>query len=294
MRTGGYIPSWPLNQNIYPGDFFQIRNGEMIPLGNIFRKGIVDPADCPLEYRIGLNPASWNFSDGVSKPYSGRGTGTSPIEGHFEYSKQVLAFERSGSFFFKAHQPELVRMSKWNDFIQRQLIIKMTQAIYSFRELYLVTECVSAADWTLAIAGSGKAELEIATDSENFGLVDIFGHQSSRTIQSKDIEYYHRETRKKPSFFAAKKLVVQDEKMGVFTNELIRQRQDLNNWASNFFEEEFYYDPVYSSPVPGNAQASVIDMLSANELNPNTALLYFKWADASLDDIEKFFVTYGK
>ena len=34
-------------------------------------------------------------------------------------------------------------------------------------------------------------------------------------------------------------------------------------------------------------------MLQANELNPNTALLYFKWADANLDDIEKLFLVYG-
>jgi hypothetical protein len=42
-----------------------------------------------------------------------------------------------------------------------------------------------------------------------------------------------------------------------------------------------------------NAQACFLDMLQSNELNPNTALSYFKWADANLDDIEKLFGSYG-
>ena len=41
MNTHGFIPTKPLNQNVYPGDFFQIINGEFIVLGNIFRKKVV-------------------------------------------------------------------------------------------------------------------------------------------------------------------------------------------------------------------------------------------------------------
>jgi hypothetical protein len=42
-----------------------------------------------------------------------------------------------------------------------------------------------------------------------------------------------------------------------------------------------------------NAQGFYLDMLQCNELNPNTALLYFKWVDANLDDVEKLFGAYG-
>lgn len=290
--TNGFIPTKPLNQNIYPGDFFQIKNGEMIVLGNIFRNGIVDPEDCSLGYGIKLNPAAWNFKDGVKKPYAGRGSGHGPVEGEFEYSKQVLSFADKGSFFFRGNDPESVKILNWNN-LQQQLIIKLTQTYYSFRDLYIATECATASDWTLVISGAERAELEIATDSENFGLVDIFGHSSAKTIQSKDIEFYHRETKRKPVFFRAKKLVVQEEKMSVFISELINQRENQNEWARGFYDYDFFYDPVYPSQIPGTPQASVIDMLQANELNQNTALLYFKWADANLDDIEKLFLTYG-
>ncbi|HET6992936.1 MAG TPA: hypothetical protein VFJ43_16510, partial [Bacteroidia bacterium] len=63
MRTGGFIPTKPLNQNVYPGDFFQIINGEMIALGNIFLKGVVDNDNVEIGYGTKLNPANWNFSD---------------------------------------------------------------------------------------------------------------------------------------------------------------------------------------------------------------------------------------
>lgn len=293
MRTGGYIPTAPLNQLIFPGDFFQIRNGEMIVMGNIFRSGLIAPDDCTIEYAIRQNPVNWNFSDGMTKPYSGRGTaGNSLSAGEFEFSKQVLAFDTRGSFFFKSTDPESVRIANWNDF-QQQLIIKFTQTVYTFRELYVATECATTADWTLAVSGAEKAELEIATDEENFGLVDIFGHHSAKTIQSKDIEYYHRQNGRKPSFFKAKKLAVQDEKMQVFINELISGQLSRNEWAGSFFNYDFYYDASYTPNITSNAQAGTIDMLQANQLNPNTALQYFKWVDASLDDVEKFFQVYG-
>jgi hypothetical protein len=292
MRTGGFIPSKPLNQNIYPGDFFQIRNGEMVILGNIFRNKIIDPEDCRFGYRNKLNPAGWSFGDGVTKPYSGRGSGHGSIVGEFEFSKQILAFADYGSFFFKGNDPESVKIINWGE-LQQQLIIKLTQTYYSFREIYVVTESASASDWTLAIASSGNAELEIATDSENFGLVDIFGHHSAKTIQSKNIEFYHREPNRRPGFFKARKLVVQDEKLEVFVSELISQRQGQDEWAGSFYDYDFHYDSVFTSQIPACAQASILDMLRANELNPNTALLFFRWADMNLDDVEKLFLDYG-
>jgi hypothetical protein len=292
-RTNGFIPTQPLNQHMYPGDFFQIRNGEIIVLGNIFRSNIINVEDVVFESGIKLNNAGWKFHDGVSKPYSGRDTGHNPLEGDFEFSKQVLAFNGFGSFLFKGEAPESVKIANWSD-IQQQLIIKMTQTLHSFRELYVVTESAVTSEWTLAVANSKKAELEVATESENFGLVDIFGDSNAKTIQARDIEYYHREERRKPNFFKAKKLVVQHEKLEIFINDLIRDRTRISSWINNFFEFDFHNNELgFSTPITTNAQASILDMLRANELNPNTALQYFVWNNASLDDIEKLFTVYG-
>ncbi|WP_445455551.1 hypothetical protein [Flavobacterium sp. HNIBRBA15423] len=287
-----YIPSKPLNKTLFPGDFFHIINGEMILLGNIFSSQIVDTKNVDFEHAIKLNTDSWKFSEGVTKPYSGRGTGNNAIDGIFEFSKQILAFESSGSFFFTSNEPEAVKIKNWSE-LQNELIIKLTQTYFSFRELYLITETASTSDWTLAISGSKNGELEIAIDTENFGLVDIFGHSSSKTIQSKDIEYYNRQPERKPSFFKAKKLVEQNETVQVFIDELIYQRTLLNKWGKDFYKYNLNTNHEHEAAILSNAQISILDLLPSNQLNPNTALLYFKWADASLDDIEKLFVNYG-
>ncbi|MCA6362913.1 MAG: hypothetical protein IM638_07730 [Bacteroidetes bacterium] len=289
QRTGGFVPSGVLGVTVFPGDFFQLRNGEFILLGNIFKAGLVLREDVDFGYAIGQNPVMWNFSEGVSKSYSGRGSGHHPVDGNFQFSRQIISFADAGSYLFKSGLPESVKMLNWSE-LQNALIIKLTQTVYSFRQLYVVTETVAAADWTLAISGAHKGELEIATDVENFGLTEIFGMEQSYTVQTKGIEYYNRETGKIPSFFRAKKLVVQDEPLDVFIGELIMQMTDRHSWAADYFDFQFTPSNRGNAPVPMQAQASLLDMMQANQLNPNTALRYFKWADFSLDDLAKLFV----
>ncbi|KAF2517480.1 hypothetical protein E0W68_10940 [Flavobacterium salilacus subsp. salilacus] len=292
MRTGGYIPAKPLNSVIYPGDFFQIKNGEIIILGNLFRDAVIDPAEAAINYRNKLNANSWNFNDGLSKPYSGRTNGHDITDGNFEYSKQVLAFAKRGSFIFHSTDPETTKIANWME-IQQQLIIKLTQTYYSFREVYVVTEIADTSAWSLAIAAEQNAELEIASEDENFGLTDIFGHQSTKTIQSRDIEFYHKESSRKPCFFKAKKLVVNDEKMDYFMSELINRRAEQQEWAKSFYDIDINNDAYNHYYIPAKSEINPLDMLSGNELNPNTALLYFRWADASLDDVERLFSNYA-
>ena len=293
LKTGGFLPTKPLNKNLFPGDYFQIKNGEIILLGNIYRNGIISPHDADISGIISLNESNWNFSDGISKPYSGRAHGHGAIDDQIEFSKQILAFANKGSFIFRAEDPESIKINNWNE-IQQQLIIKLTQTLYSFRELYVVTESATAANTTLATAGEPNAELELASDAENFGLVDIFGHHTTKTIQSKDIEYYHRETKRKPAYFKAKKLVVQDEKLSYFISDFIAKENNISEWTDSFFDSNFHNEIDYNTQmIMQNAQGFYLDMLQSNELNPNTALLYFKWVDANLDDVEKLFTAYG-
>jgi hypothetical protein len=293
LKTGGFIPTKPLNKNLFPGDYFQIKNGAIVLLGNVYHSTIVPQHDVDLSDIMILNASNWNFSDGISKPYSGRGYGNNPVEGQFEFSKQVLSFAQNGSFIFKAQDPESIKINNWSE-IQQQLIIKMTQTLFSFRELYIVTESATANNTTLAIAGAENAELELASDAENFGLVDIFGDQNTKTIQSKDIEYYHRENKRKPAYFKAKKLVVQEDKLAYFISDFINKDNNNGEWVNTFFNSNFHNDIDYNSQmIMQNAQGYFLDMLQSNELNPNTALMYFKWADANLDDVEKLFASYG-
>ena len=194
----------------------------MVVLGNIFRNRVLDPEDAEFEYGILLNPAGWNFSDGVTKPYSGRGTGHGTMQGNFEFSKQVLAFAANGSFFFKGNMPESVKLLNWNE-IQQSLIIKLTQVFYSFRDLYVVTECATVDDWTLAISGSDKRGARNWNRFRRTLAWWIFsGFIRLKPSSQKTLSF--TSVKKSVSwFFKAKKLVVQDEKLDVFISELISQ-----------------------------------------------------------------------
>lgn len=293
LNTNGYLPAKPLNLNLYPGDFFQVRNGEIIVLGNLFRNNVLRKDEVDFALGIPLNMASWNFIDGVTKPFSGKDISTSDIEGNYGYTKQVLAFNKIGSFLFHSKEPEAIKISNWND-IADSLILKLTQVLFSFRELYVVTESVVAKQWTLAVGGSENAELEIASEGENLGLFDILNASNSKTIQARDIEFYNKEENKKPSFFKGKKLIVREDKMEVFISDLVANYKGKSSWASSFFEYDFYNkDLGFSTSFNTHLYTSVLDMLQSNQLNPNTCLDYFRWADMNLDDVEKLFLSYG-
>lgn len=292
MNTGGFFPSAPLNRRIMPGDFFQVKNGEMVVLGNIFRNSIIATADAEFVTGNRLNPSGWHFGDGLIKAYSGRGTGEGAMGDDFQYSRQVLAFNDAGSFYFHGHDPRSVQIKNWSQ-VAQSLIIKLTQTMYSFREVYVVTETATHSCFTLAVACSKDAELEMATEAESFGLVDIFGHPESKTIQSKDIEYFHRQLTPKPLFCKAKKLTVRESNTGAFVHRLMPQPIYAAGPENAYPYAEPGYEPDEFPMMSPYAQESVLEMLQANELNPNTALQYFTWTDASLDDVEKLFLTYG-
>ena len=292
-RTNGFIPSKPLSQNIYPGDFFQIQKGEVVVLGNIFKNNVVDIDEVVFKKGVKQNEYNWNFSNGVTKPYTGRDTGQNVIDGTFGYSKQILAFKEFVSFFFTSNNPESIKIANWST-IADELIIKLTQVLYSFREVYVVTESVTTTNWSLVVSGSDKGELEIASETESAGLIELFGQANSKTIQARDIEFYQKEETKRPCFFKAKKLIVQPEKLEVFISELITERTGVVDWATRFFNYDVNETPVYTPNQSGyNSQTCVLDMLQANQLTPNTALQYFKWANANLDDIAKMFINYA-
>ena len=86
--------------------------------------------------------------------------------------------------------------------------------------------------------------------------------------------------------------MVQDERLDSFISELITRRSGQDEWATTFFDYDF--SQLNAPQIPGDAHACLLDMLPANELNPNTALRYFRWADANLDDVEKLFVNYAE
>ncbi|WP_186755632.1 hypothetical protein [Echinicola salinicaeni] len=282
QKTNGFIPSQPINEAFYPGDFFQIKKGEIIILGNIFRDGLVDEESCKIEYEKKLNPADWIISEGV----------TTDLSDSHQGNNKILAFEDQGSCYFQGAHPEAIKIQNWKA-IEQALIIKLTQTYYSFREVYVITESVMMNDWTLAVAGAKNAEMVFSLESKKLKLADIFSNEPLKPIQTRDIEYYHRNSKRIPNFFKAKKLDIQSTSQASFISEFMNKRQGHHEWAKDFYE--VHLDSNYDDFADSNIEkVNILDILTANQLNPNTALTYFTWVDTNLDDIEKLFVQAGE
>lgn len=293
LQTGGYLPAKPFGQLVFPGDLFQIVNGQVVVLDNIFKAGLIDQGD--IHFRtVNQKEVNWTFSQGITKPYSGRDIGVNALKGDFEYSKLVLSFKEKGSFIFKGKSPQAVSILNWAD-LASELIVKLTCTHFSFREVYVATESVSLAEWTLAVAASKKAELEIVTDSENFGLVDIFGNNGTKTVQSKYLEYYDRSTKREPIFFKAKKLVVNKDMIEVLISKYYEAQKHKLKWLKKYFDFEIAENDGQAPPTSlGQWHVGLLDSLKAGELNPSNAIHYFGWQNADLDDVAKLFVQYNE
>jgi hypothetical protein len=288
LQTNGFVPIIPSLNQVLPGDFFQIRKGEIKILGNIFRDKIIDPRDVTIEYDIHHSADRWNMSEGVKKPYFGN---RDLNKGLLEEEKDIKAFqfESPGSFFFNCEDPRSVKIKNWSH-IEDQLTIKLTQILYSFREIYVVSESAYLEQWLFALANDFHAELELIVRLRENGSSDFFRHSESKAVLAKNIECYLRGTEKGLPFFKAKKLSTRDERNRLASIDAIRNENAIIGWANDFFTFDFRVEDDHRNA--RYSEISIIDKLRANELNPTTTLEFFHWTDFNLDDIEQLFLGY--
>jgi hypothetical protein len=285
LRTNGFTPAIPHVDQMLPGDFFQISNGGIRILGNIFKDRIIDPKDITLQYDIHHSHTNWEIHEGVEKPFFGRKNKRSEYE-EAEKDIKAFTFKAPGDFFFQAKDPRSVRIQNW-EHIADQLTIKLTQILYSFREVYVTLESAYLQQWVLAIANDYDAELELSVRVSDGGAMDLFEHSSKRAIYAKHIECYLRGTETSLPFFRAKKLAVREERNRLASIDAIRNENAIIGWTDEFYDFDFRIEEDHRNP--RYSQIAMIDNLRANELNPTTALEFFHWTDFNLDDIEKLF-----
>lgn len=286
MKTNGFTPLIPNNIQVLPGDFFQIREGTICVLGNIFRDRVIDPKDLILEYDIDQNPSNWHLSEGIKKPFFGKKNFHNDFKEE-EKDIRTYEFDTEGSFFFSGSNPRSVKIKNWNE-LEQQLTIKLTQILYSFRDLYVVTETASLDEWVFALANDHHAKLELIVRTKDSGETDFFGHTETKAVFAEKIEYYLRSEQPTLSFFKAKQLTVRDQRDKLAGADAIRSENILVDWTRTVFKFDFPIEEIVSKR--GYSDILLIDKLKGNELNPNTALEYFHWTDLNLDDIERLFI----
>ena len=270
-KTGGFFPIFPESQTLLLGDFFQIRSGKCLPLGNIRDLEAPEPIVCGEP--IALRSEDWRFRSGVRQCFrlteeiSGE---NGPIPPR---SKQVFEFEEAGSYLFLGKNPQERSHLNWTA-MKDELTLKMTQEAYSFREVCVVTGVVEVSSWGLILAERGQAQLTVSSEVTEPDFFQWFSDESSRIERSEHIQAVQQRQPTRPPFFKAKKLVLNEKKREFYTRKLYEKQTPPGNGRAD------------SSSLANWLQTDLLNLVVADELNLSTALEFFDWTNMTLDDLE--------
>jgi hypothetical protein len=265
FQTGGWIPAFPMTQQLQLGDFCQIAQSRLRPLGNILNMRLVE--EVLLSEAILLDEEEWKLNSGVKQQFCA----TEKLSGEDgsckEWTRQLLEFEQKGSFAFYGFQPFCRMILNWHR-LKHDVVLKLTQSEYAFREVYVITGVVTVENWGLALANQAQAQLEVSAQTRSHEWYELIAHVTRRLEQSRGIVNFSHD---RPAyFFKAKKLVLSDKKRDHFLRTILRRQEQYSTVAmSNWLRDD------------------MLNLLSANEMNLANGLEFFDWVDASLDDVVK-------
>ena len=265
LKTG-WVPMQPLTRKLALGDVCQIRQGRFQPLLNIVDAHLLE--EIRVSQAVALDASTWELSRGVQQS-SSKITACKDDDGdRYQRTKQVLEFAKAGSFMFHGSEPNAHFILNW-DKISEDLILKLTQLHYSFRNAYVITGVVSMKNWGLAVAGKGGAWLAMTAAVGNTDWYSMLSHNSAKTVKCEGMSCNEMARGMPSHFFKAKKLVLSNVMHDHFIHHLLHNRAELN--------------PV---EIANWLEGDLLNLCRNNELNLSTCLNFFDWVDVSLDDVE--------
>lgn len=270
---------YPLTRPIELGDVFQIHNGMVQPLMNILQVNLVE--DILVSPHLELNSIDWRLKSGIRQTYctdesiaSNTEERDSLIENDVEAEKylyrtrQVLSAKQSGDFVFHGYDPICRLILNWHKF-EKDATLKLTQSHYTFRDIYVITGVATVRGWGLIISGAADAQLEMIANTKTTDIFNLISHESVMIQESRNISIHEHSSEQPAYFFRAKKLKISDKMYDQYLTRLLENNSDLSrrsiaNWLN------------------GN----LLNLIKSNELNLATTIEFYKWDDASLDDVQ--------
>jgi len=267
LETGGWIPAFPPTQTLQLGDFCQINQAKLRPLGNILNFDLVE--EVLVSDSLPLDKDDWKIKSGVRQLFCATELVTGEGGSCSEWTKQLLEFEQQGSFLFYGLEPYCQMLLNWSQ-IQDDVTLKLTQRDYAFREVYVITALAKMDNWGFASANQPTAELEVLAQTKRREWYELISHETCRIEQSKGIDNIARENELPAYFFKAKRLVISDQKREQFLRDIVLEQalmtpQALSNWLREDLTNRF----------------------DATEINLANGLSFFDWVDTNLDDVAK-------
>lgn len=261
----GWLPMQPLTHCVAIGDVCRIGQGRFQPLLNIVDAHLVEPLS--VSRIVPLAADAWRLSRGAQQSFCEAKSAEDEDGERCCQTRQVLEFAHPGSFMFHAGEVSAQLLLNWN-LIRDDLTLKLTQLHYGFREAYVVTAVATMTDWGLVVAAQAGARLEMSSALDSADCFALLSHESARVEQCQGIASHDFGRGRAAHFFKAKKLVLSDEMHDRYLNQVVENSAHLR-----------------PQDVAGWLDANLLDLAKNNELNLNSCIRYFGWADLSLDDV---------
>lgn len=266
LKTG-WLPMQPLTHRVAIGDICHIRQGRFQPLLNIVDAHLVEQIS--VSRQIPLENGDWRLSQGAQQSFSEARFAEGEDGERCSHTRQVLEFAHAGSFMFHAIEGSAQLLLNWN-LIRDDLTLKLTQLHYGFRQAYVVTAVATMSEWGLVVAEQAGARLEMSAAFDNADRFLLLSHSSARADQCHGIASYDVGHGQAAHFFKAKKLVLSDEMHDRYLCQVIENSAHLR-----------------PHDIAGWLDANLLDLVKNNELNLNSCMKFFSWADISLDDVTR-------
>lgn len=276
MKSGGYIPLWPLKTTANLGDLFLIRYGHMIKIGNILDKFFEIYEDIHIEDDWSSTWNLWNIDSGVKHSIRS-GLTISEDDGYIipeDRHTLILDFQHKGSYFFRTPEVRERSITNFSDF-RFKLLQFLASEKFSFKEIFVMTSVAKVDDYAMMVAAqdSASAMISIPSDADMpHNLIQLANIQPHWRIEyMNNISTFHIAQTGDQMFFKAQKLEASDH-----GKEIIKKHIAQNLPESM---QEQVYNILRFSPT---------EVLPTNELFPAKVHELFHFREMNLNDVSMF------
>ncbi len=124
------------------------------------------------------------------------------------------------------------------------------------------------------MAEKAKGKLVVSSEVEEPDFFHWF-HESARIEKSEHLRITQQQKPQDPSFYKAKKLIINEKKKDSFIRGLYERQKVVGDGKTGSYS------------LANWLKTDLLNLVVVNELNPATALEFFDWTNMTLDDLKE-------
>src|SRR5690606_18113647 len=117
---------------------------------NIRMLGMPNDETSLRERELTLTGTEWTLGSGARQVFCAAEQASTEHGARAEMQRRILEFDGRGSFLFSGRAPRCRMLVNWS-VLEIDVTVKLTQAMFSFRDVHVSTETCSLDEWALAI-----------------------------------------------------------------------------------------------------------------------------------------------